>query len=68
LIPENLYQNYRPRSLKVAYKKETLPGDELIINLYKRTEERTKEQNTEILTIIEKEGKTATEIYTTWSM
>jgi medium-chain acyl-[acyl-carrier-protein] hydrolase len=65
LIPEDLYQNSRPRSLKVAYKKETLLGDELIIKLYKRLNTKT-EQNIEILAIIEKGGKVATEIYIVW--
>ena len=64
-IPEDLYRNYRPSSLKVAYKKETLLGDELIIKLYKRLNTKT-EQNIEILAIIEKEGKVATEIYIVW--
>jgi medium-chain acyl-[acyl-carrier-protein] hydrolase len=64
-IPETLYRNYHPSSLKVAYKKETLPGDELAIKLYKRLAD-LNEERIEILAIIEKEGKTATEIYTIW--
>jgi len=61
-IPEDLYRNYKPNALKVAYKKETLPGDELTVKLYRRNECGF----VEILAIIKKEDKVATEIYTVW--
>ena len=65
-IPEDLYLNCRPSALKVAYKKETRAGDDLTIKLYKRRLADLGENNTEILAIIEKDGKIATEIYTVW--
>jgi len=61
-IPEDIYHNYRAKSLKVAYKKETLLGDRLEIKLF----QRQQGEDIEIFAIIEKDGATATEIYTTW--
>ena len=61
-IPDDIYYNYRPKSLKVAYKKETLPGDDLNIKLYHNPQGALPET----FAIIEKEGKTATEIYIAW--
>jgi medium-chain acyl-[acyl-carrier-protein] hydrolase len=62
-IPDDIYHNYRAKSLKVAYKKETLLGEHLDIRLLKRQQGA----NVEIFAIIEKNGQTATEIYTLWS-
>ena len=61
-IPDNIYHNYRAKSLKVAYKKETLLGDSLEIKLF----QRSQGDDIEIFTIIEKNTQTATEIYTLW--
>jgi len=58
-IPENIYRNYRAKSLKVAYKKETLLGDNLKIAL----SHRQQGDDIEIVAIIEKSGAVATEIY-----
>ena len=61
-IPDEIYNNYRVKSLKVAYKKETLLGDHLEIKLF-----QCKQGNDiEIFALIEKDGQTATEIYTLW--
>ena len=61
-IPDDIYRNYRPKSLKVAYKKETLLGDKLEIKLF----QRKTDHHIEIFALIEKDGATATEIYTAW--
>ena len=61
-IPDEIYNNYRAKSLKVAYKKEALLGDRLEIKLFKRLQG----DNIEIFAIIEKGGQTATEIYMLW--
>jgi len=61
-VPDEIYADYRPISLKVAYKKETLLGDNLEIKLF----QRNNNNDVEILAIVEKDGKTATEIYTAW--
>jgi len=58
-IPEEIYSKYRAKSLKVAYKKETLLGDQLEIKLY----QRRQGDDIEIFAVIEKGGQTATEIY-----
>jgi medium-chain acyl-[acyl-carrier-protein] hydrolase len=65
-IPDDIYYNYRPKSLKVAYKKETLPGDSLDIKLYHNAGADEAGKTLETFAIIEKEGKIATEIYITW--
>ena len=62
-IPDKIYNNYRAKSLKVAYKKETLLGDHLEIKLFQHVK---AEGDIEIFAIIEKDGQTATEIYTLW--
>jgi len=62
-IPDDIYHNYRAQSLKVAYKKETLLGDDLEIKLMRRD---CGHDGIEILAIIEKNGQTATEVYTKW--
>jgi len=62
-IPDDVYNNYRAKSLKVAYKKETLLGEHLKIKLF----QRKQGNDIEIFAIIEKDGQTATEIYTLWS-
>ena len=61
-IPEEIYHNYRTKSLKVAYKKETLAKDELEIKLFIKQNEKSAE----IYALIEKEGRIATEIFTVW--
>ncbi|MCL2375803.1 MAG: thioesterase [Defluviitaleaceae bacterium] len=61
-IPEDIYHNYRAKSLKVAYKKETLLGDKLEIKLF----QRQRDEEVEIFAVIEKDGLVATEIYTIW--
>lgn len=61
-IPDELYLGYRPKNLKVAYKKETYPNDVLNITLF----DRKNKDTTEIFAIIEKGGQTATEIYINW--
>ncbi|MDR2167650.1 MAG: hypothetical protein LBE35_07360 [Clostridiales bacterium] len=62
-IPDELYKNRRPKALKVAYKKETLPGDTLDIKLFQGQNPAAPET----FAVIEKEGKTATEIYIAWA-
>ena len=57
-IPDELYHDHRPTHLKVAYKKETYPGDALKINLFRR--------DNDIFSTIEKDGQIATEIYVRW--
>jgi len=64
-IPEDLYLNHRPISLKVAYKKETHPGDTLHISLFDRKIAATV-NHTETFATIEKNGQIATEIYIKW--
>jgi len=61
-VPEDIYNNYRVKSLKVAYKKETFLGNQVEIKLFKRE----KGKDIEIFAMIEKDGQTATEIYTLW--
>ena len=61
-MPQEVYDNYRARDIKIAYKKETTVGDDLTIKLYQRNESDCLE----IFCIIEKEGQTACEIYTKW--
>ena len=61
-IPDEIYNNYRAKSLKVIYKKETLLGDHLEIKLFKRQQST----DIEIFAIIEKDGQTATEIHMMW--
>jgi len=58
-LPDEIYQNYCAKSLKVAYKKETLLGDVLDIRLFKQEIGGTMQ----IFAIIEKENQTATEMY-----
>jgi len=61
-IPDEIYHNYRAKSLKVAYKKETLLGDHVEIKLF----QRKHGNDIEIFAIIEKDGQIATEIYSLW--
>ncbi|MCL2576382.1 MAG: thioesterase [Defluviitaleaceae bacterium] len=62
-IDDDLYLNYRPSTLKVAYKKETYPGDDLKISLYKKIAD---DGNVETMAVIEKDGHIATEIFIGW--
>jgi len=61
-IPKEIYHNYRAKSLKVVYKKETLLDDQLEIKLFWRQ----KGEDIEIFAVIEKSGAVATEIYIVW--
>ena len=61
-VPDEIYNNYRVNSLKVAYKKETLLGEHVEIKLF----QRKQGSDIEIFAIIEKNGQTATEIFTCW--
>ena len=61
-IPDAIYHNYRAKSLKVAYKKETLPGDDLKISLL----QKQQADYLETYAVIEKNNAVATEIYMTW--
>jgi len=58
VLPAGLIQRV-PRILKVAYKKEVLCGDAVEILMHRRGDD-------EIFVIIEKGGKTTTEIYISW--
>ena len=61
-VPDDIYHNYRVKSFKVAYKKETLLGDHVEIKLF----QRGQGNEIEIFALIEKDGQVATEIYTSW--
>jgi len=56
-LPAELYAK-QPAAFKAAYKKESRLHDSMNIKLYKRADE--------LFVLIEKEGKTATEIYISW--
>ena len=60
-LPGDLYSDFYATDLKVAYKKETLLGDKVKINLYR------KGLDPEIFTTIEKDDQLATEIYIRFS-
>jgi len=63
-IPEEIYHNYRAKSLKVAYKKETLLGDHIEIKLF----QRKNGDDIEIFSVIERDGQVSTEIYMLWKL
>jgi len=60
-----LYHDYRIKSLKVMYKKETLLGDDLEIKIFSK--EGKIGDNIETFTVVEKDGQIATEIYAVWT-
>lgn len=64
-IPEEIYNSHHVRKLKVAYKKETLLGDELKIKILNA--KTVGASDVEIFAIVEKDGQAATEIYTVWT-
>jgi len=61
-VPEDVYCNFVPKSLRVTYKKQTLPNDCLSIKIYKKM----LGNEIHLHATIEKEGVLATEINSVW--